>query len=195
MPATTSWGEGVSTGAGRKAVFLDRDGTLIHDRHYLGDPEGVELLPSAASAVARLNRAGIPVILVTNQSGIGRGIFTEADFEAVQRRIEQHLAEHGARLDAVYHCPHAPDHRPPCDCRKPAPGMFMRAARDHGLDLARSVFIGDRVRDIAPAGALGAPAFLVRTTDTAHETPPQYARVVDDLETAVSLVLAERDAD
>ncbi|HEX7239268.1 MAG TPA: HAD-IIIA family hydrolase, partial [Longimicrobiaceae bacterium] len=103
----------------RPAVFLDRDGTVIHDAHYLADPEGVRLLPGAAEAVARLNRAGVPVVLVTNQSGIGRGLFSEADFRAVQDRVEALLAAGGARIDAVYHCPHAPDADPPCDCRKP----------------------------------------------------------------------------
>jgi D-glycero-D-manno-heptose 1,7-bisphosphate phosphatase len=181
--------------AGRGAVFLDRDGTVIEDRHYLGEPDGVVLLPTAAAAIARLNRAGVPAILVTNQSGIGRGLFSEADFGAVQRRMEDLLGEGGARLDAVYHCPHAPDALPACTCRKPAPGLFLRAARDHGLDLARSAFVGDRVRDVAPAEAWGGTPILVRTGAGAElppgaEPPPRGTVSVDSLEAAVLLALA-----
>ena len=102
---------------GRAAVFLDRDGTVIEDRHHLSDPAGVRLLPGAAEAVAALNRAGLPVILVTNQSGIGRGIFTEEQFAAVQAQVELLLAEAGARIDRVYLCPHSPEMTPPCRCR------------------------------------------------------------------------------
>src|SRR5688500_18474954 len=101
--------------ASRPAVFLDRDGTIILDRAYPGDPDGVELLPGAAGAVARFNAAGLPVILVTNQSGIARGLITESDFRAVQARTEALLEAEGARLDGVYHCPHGPDTEPACD--------------------------------------------------------------------------------
>ncbi|MBV9773562.1 MAG: HAD family hydrolase, partial [Gemmatimonadetes bacterium] len=131
----------------KPAVFLDRDGTVIHDAEYLSDPAGVRLMPGAGEAVARLNRAGIPVVLVTNQSGIGRGYFTEADFRAVQARLAEVLAAAGARLDAVYYCPHGPDDG--CDCRKPALGLWLRAAREMGLDLERSWYVGDRARDLA----------------------------------------------
>jgi D-glycero-D-manno-heptose 1,7-bisphosphate phosphatase len=142
-------------------VFLDRDGTVIVDRHYLGDPAGVELLPGAGAAVARLNRAGLPVMLVTNQSGIGRGRFTAADFERVQERLRALLAADGARLDGVYHCPHAPGAGEPCECRKPALGLFRRAAAEHGLDLARSWWVGDRLRDVVPALEAGGAGILV----------------------------------
>jgi D-glycero-D-manno-heptose 1,7-bisphosphate phosphatase len=180
----------------RPAVFLDRDGTVIHDRHYLGDPSGVELIAGAASAIARLNAAGVPVILVTNQSGIGRGMFGESDYLAVHRRLEEVLAEHGARLDGVYHCPHAPDDGPGCDCRKPAAGLFLRAAHDHGLDLARSSYIGDRARDVAPAARFGGLPVLVRSDGPSEsgEVPPG-TRVVDTLEEAVSLVLRDARSD
>lgn len=173
----------------RAAVFLDRDGTLIVDRHYLGDPEGVELLPGAAEAVARLNRAGAFVVLVTNQSGIGRGRFGEADFEAVQQRLIELLAAGGARLDAVYHCPHAPDHDPPCDCRKPAPGLFLRAAEEHAIDLARSVWIGDRIRDVAPAAEFGGTGYLVGEAPHADDDPagaPAGTHAVPTLAAAVA---------
>lgn len=177
------------------AVFLDRDGTIIHDAHYLADPARVRLLPGAARAIARLNAAGIPVVVVTNQSGIGRGYFTEVDFRAVQARMEELLAAEGARVDAVYHCPHAPDAEPPCDCRKPGVGLFLRAAEEHGLDPARSWYVGDRMRDLAPAERLGGQGILVRA-GAEHgeaERAPAHVRVVEGLVEAVDLVLAGVD--
>lgn len=170
---------------GRPAVFLDRDGTLIEDRHFLADPAGVSLLPGAGEAIARLNQSGIPVVLVTNQSGIGRGLFTEADFEAVQQQMLRLLAEAGARLDGVYHCPHAPDAEPPCACRKPGLELFRRAAHEHRLDLARSFYIGDRLRDVAPAAQLGGTAILVGDGHPADgEVPASVARARDLAEAA-----------
>jgi histidinol-phosphate phosphatase family protein len=150
----------------RPAVFLDRDGTLIVDRHYLADPDGVELLGGAGEAVARLNAAGFFVALATNQSGIGRGYFTEADYLAVHARLVAELARHGARLDAAYHAPSQEDTGDPDADRKPGAGMFLRAAREHGLDLARSWWVGDRPRDVAAAGRFGARALLVCSPET-----------------------------
>lgn len=143
----------------RPAVFFDRDGTLIEDQDYPSDPAGVRLLPGAAEAVARLNRAGVPVVVVTNQSGIGRGYFSPAQYRAVQAEFERQLAAAGARLDAVYACPHAPDDA--CACRKPALGMYRQAAEEHGLELAASFYVGDRVRDVEPAFALGGTGLLL----------------------------------
>lgn len=174
--------------APRPGVFLDRDGTLIVDRHYLGDPAGVELLPGAGEAVARLNRAGLPALLVTNQSGIGRGMFTEADFRAVQRRLEEALAEHDARLDGVYHCPHAPDLAPPCRCRKPATGLFERAAAEHGVALGASYYVGDRARDVEPALRWGGTALLVG--EGAGESLPPEVEIHPSLAAAVDRILA-----
>lgn len=150
----------------RPAVFLDRDGTLIVDRHYLGDADGVELLPGAGEAVARLNAAGAFAVLATNQSGIGRGYFAEADYHAVHARLQAVLAEQGARLDAAYFAPSHADTDDPDADRKPGAGMFLRAAREHGLDLARSWWVGDRPRDVAPAGRFGGRAVLVCGPDT-----------------------------
>lgn len=172
----------------RPAAFLDRDGTIVVDRDYPGDPAGVALLPGAAGAVRRLNEAGVPVIVVTNQSGIGRGLITEAQYEAVQRRMEALLAEHGARLDGTYHCPHAPDHAPACDCRKPLPGLYRRAAEEHDLDLARSIFVGDRSRDLVYGLEIGARAFLIRGTEDA--VAPSGARSVGSLAEAVERAFA-----
>lgn len=161
----------MSEGSGRPGAFLDRDGTIIEDQHYLADPAGVRLLPGAADGVARLNRAGIPVLLVTNQSGIGRVMFSEADFQAVQDRLVELLAERGARLDGVFHCPHSPDVPPACDCRKPAPGLFLRAASDHGIDLARSLYVGDRLRDVEAGAGWGGAAFVVGRGGAADRPP------------------------
>jgi histidinol-phosphate phosphatase family protein len=169
------------------AVFLDRDGTLIADRHYLADPEGVELLPGAGEAVARLNRAGLPVVLVTNQSGIGRGYFTEAQYRSVHERLVRELAVHGARLDAAYHCPLGPDDPDPGEMRKPGIGMYARAAAEHGLDLARSFYVGDRLRDVTAVERVGGTAILVRGPQTEDALP--FATVVDTLGEAVERIL------
>ena len=182
---------------GRRAVFLDRDGTVIEDRHHLSDPEGVRLLPGAAEAVASLNRAGLPVILITNQSGIGRGIFSEAEFSAVQTRVEDLLASSGAHLDGVYLCPHSPDREPPCDCRKPATALYRRAAAEHGLDLAAAAYIGDRLRDVLPAGELGGTAFLIGADprdDPNAAGPPGMLRVAS-LSEAVERLLGNLPTD
>jgi histidinol-phosphate phosphatase family protein len=178
---------------GRPVVFLDRDGTLIHDRHYLSDPAGVELLPGAGEAVARLNRAGLFVVLVTNQSGIGRGFFGEDEYRAVHRRLVELLAADGARLDADYHCPLAPDEPDPGAMRKPGAGMFLQAAREHGLDLAASWLVGDRVRDVAPARELGGRAVLVRGPQTEPDPAVSLGSIalVGSLAEAVDLIVAE----
>jgi D-glycero-D-manno-heptose 1,7-bisphosphate phosphatase len=180
------------SGAARPGVFLDRDGTIIEDRDHLGDPEGVRLLPGAAEAIARLNRADLPAIVVTNQSGIGRGYFDEAAYFAVRDRVERLLAERGARLAATYHCPHAPDAAPPCPCRKPRPHLFQRAAREHRLDLARSYFIGDRCRDLEPGVSAGGTGYLLDGPGVAEMPVDAPYLVVDSLATAVDRLLRQR---
>ncbi len=155
-------GEGGGT---RRAVFLDRDGTIVDDPSpgFLHEPGKVRLLPGAAEAIRRLNEAGWLVVTVSNQSGIARGLYNAAAYAAVQRRLTESLAAHGARLDAAYYCPHHPEVNGPCDCRKPGVKLFREAQRALGLDLARSVWIGDRLSDVEPARALGGRAFLVAT--------------------------------
>jgi len=150
-------------GEGRPAVFLDRDGTLIEDPGFLHEAERVALIPGAADAVARLNRAGFAVVTVSNQSGIARGLFGERDYRAVEARLADLLAERGATLDGSYFCPHHPNYTGPCDCRKPGTALFERAARELGLDLARSWWIGDRVRDVVPGRRLRGQSVLVET--------------------------------
>lgn len=140
---------------GRPAAFLDRDGTIIRDANYIRDPRDVELLPGAAAAIGRLNAHGVAVVVVTNQSGIGRGLFTIKDYEAVRARVEALLAESGARIDATYVCPHNPDVTGPCQCRKPGTALYRKAIEELALDPASSVYVGDRWRDVAPALTLG----------------------------------------
>ena len=150
-------------------AFLDRDGTIIRDVHYISDPDAVELIDGAAAAIARLNTAGVPVIVITNQSGIGRGYYDVEDYERVQERMLELLAENGARIDASYYCPHAPDRVPPCDCRKPRPALFERALSDLGVSAERAWFVGDRLRDITPALLLGGTGILVPSDSTPAE--------------------------
>lgn len=166
-----------------RAVFLDRDGTLIEDTGYISDPAKVRLLPGAAAAVARLNAAGWRVIVVTNQSGIARGLITEAQYRAVEQRVDEMLAEHGARIDAHYFCPHLPEVTGPCDCRKPGAALYQEAARDFSLDLSQCWWVGDRVRDVEPAIALGGRGVLL-----ASEGDSQSWEVRPDLPAAVTLI-------
>jgi D-glycero-D-manno-heptose 1,7-bisphosphate phosphatase len=180
----------------RRAAFLDRDGTLIEDRHYLADPAGVALIAGAAAAVRALNDAGVVVVIVTNQSGIARGYFGEADYERVAARVEELLAAEGARVDAAYHCPHHPSVSGPCACRKPGTLLYERAVAEHGLDPARSLYAGDRWRDVAPAHAFGGMGVLVATHDTAPADvlrAQAEAHVATTLGAAVERFLLARD--
>ena len=182
-----------------RAVFLDRDGTVIEEVGYLDRPERVEFFPWTIDAIRVLNRAGLAVVLVSNQSGIARGFFTHAVVEDVHRRMAEMLAGGGARIDAYYYCPHHPDGRIPalaktCDCRKPARGMVDRAVEEFGLDPSRSFVVGDRWLDIGLARTVGAKGVLVRTGygDSQERKPPEDVHadvVVDNLIAASSWIL------
>lgn len=177
----------------RAAVFLDRDGTIIYDTGYVARPGSVSLMAGAGAAIRRLNQAGIPVIVITNQSGIARGYHTEEDFQRVQARVTELLAAEGAHVDAVYHCPHDPDREPRCECRKPGTLLHRKAAEEHGLDLARSWFVGDRWRDVSMAVELGGQGILVPTdtTDAADIVRAEKGvRVSTTLAAAVDRILA-----
>jgi len=169
--------------AGRAAVFLDRDGTIIEEVEYLADPEGVQLLPGAVEGLTLLQEAGFALIVVTNQSGIARGFYSEMEYEAVARKLADLLAVEGLRLDSTRFCPHHPERSGDCLCRKPGTGMHRAAAEDLDLDTTRSFFIGDRIRDLLPALELGGEGILVRTgygSQEEEDLPPGF-RVADDL--------------
>jgi histidinol-phosphate phosphatase family protein len=176
--------------AGRPAAFLDRDGTIIHDASYIGRPEQVQLLPGAADAIRRLNDARVPVVIVTNQSGIARGLLTTDAYDRVHARLVELLARENARIDASYMCPHHPEFTGECDCRKPGTLLYRLAAAEHGLDLARSLFVGDRFRDVEPARAVGGTAVLVAGPSTPGEDLERAERegmeVVNSLAEAVT---------
>ena len=140
----------------KPAVFLDRDDTINSDEghYYIYRPEDFILNPGVTDGIRRLNAAGYLVIVVTNQGGVAKGVYTAADVERVHARMRELLAAGGARVDAVYYCPHH-DSVAPCDCRKPAPGMLLRAIREWNVDPARSVMVGDGSRDIEAARAAG----------------------------------------
>ena len=151
-----------------QAVFIDRDGTLNEDIGYVSRPEQLILYPWSAEAVRLINESGLLAVVITNQSGIARGMYTEKTLAEIHSRMIQELDEHGARIDAVYYCPHHPDvgnhrYRLECDCRKPQPGLLKAAARDHDIDLARSFVIGDKASDMKLAEHTGARAALVLT--------------------------------
>jgi D-glycero-D-manno-heptose 1,7-bisphosphate phosphatase len=149
----------------RPFVFLDRDGTLIEDRGYVHALADYAPLPGAFEAVCALRAADFGIAVVTNQSGIGRGFYSEADFARLQAHLFADFAAHGAPLDASYHCPHLPDAG--CDCRKPRPGMIRRAQQDFAIDLARSWVIGDQESDVGLARAVGCASVQLRVTPEA----------------------------
>jgi D-glycero-D-manno-heptose 1,7-bisphosphate phosphatase len=143
------------------AVFIDRDGTIVEEVGYLNHVSRFRMFPFVAGAIRRLNEARLPVIVITNQSGVGRGYFPESFVQTVHQLMTQQLAAAGARLEGIYYCPHTPAEG--CDCRKPKLGMLERASREHGLDLRRSFVVGDRYLDIDLAHRAGARGILVRT--------------------------------
>jgi len=148
-----------------RAVFLDRDGTVVDDPGFLHEPAKVKLLPRAAQAVKKLTERGFLVIIVTNQSGIARGLYTVEDYEGVQRRLIELLEKQGAHIDGAYFCPHHPQFTGPCDCRKPGSKLFQEAQQALDIDLTRSWWIGDRLADVQPARVLGGEGILVATGD------------------------------
>ncbi len=182
------------------AVFMDRDGTLIEEVGYLDRIDRIALYPFATDAIRAFNRAGIRIVMVTNQSGVARGFFSEAVVEACHRHIETQLAAAGAHIDAYYHCPHHPDGRVPeyairCECRKPGTGLVDRAVREFGIDPHQSFAVGDRWVDIGLARAMGGRGVLVRTGYGAVEetrAPQGLAAdaVVDNLAGAASWIIS-----
>lgn len=206
IQATERGGEGMSQwriprpGHGKPAgpvLFLDRDGVVIRDRDYLGDPAGVELLPGAAAAMARARAAGFLLIGLSNQSGIGRGLFSEDDLDKVMARLDELLGREGTGFDGFFYCPHAPDQG--CTCRKPAQGLLTEAGRHFSWDPDLSCLVGDKSSDIELGRAAGLRSFLVRTgygTQQENEVNVRWpagsgVEVVADLQEAVRQILGD----
>ncbi len=159
----------------RKAAFLDRDGVINLDRAYVHQWDEFEFVPGAVEAMRRLREAGYVLIVVTNQSGLARGMYTEAQFQELTAHMRAALKEAGAEVEAVYHCPHHPKGKVPelavdCDCRKPEPGMILQAAREHGLSLADSFMVGDKPSDIEAARAAGVGRAYIVQSDNEEST-------------------------
>lgn len=180
------------------AIFLDRDGVINENRDgaYVTSWEQFRFLPGALEAVVSLSRAGLPVIVVTNQSGIGRGHMSEAALVQVHRRMTDAIAAQGGRITAIMYCPHAPDDG--CGCRKPRPGMLQQAAAQLELDLARCVFVGDHLTDVQAAVAAGCRPILVESgrgaesrqlLDADPDLSGRNVLVVADLPAAVTAIL------
>jgi D-glycero-D-manno-heptose 1,7-bisphosphate phosphatase len=167
------------------AVFVDRDGTIIHDADYCSDPKLVQVFDGAAAALRRLKKAGFKIIVITNQSGIGRGFFTEKQYRAVEAEVSRQLG--GDLVDATYFCPDAPGQ--PSECRKPAPGMVLKAAREHDVDLARSFLIGDKEVDAECAHNAGVRVIRVRTGLDNMTDASCADWVAEDLPAAAEIIL------
>lgn len=170
-------------------MILDRDGTLIVERHYLSDPDEVELTEGAASGLHQLSEMGLGLIVLTNQSGLGRGYFDQARLDRIHYRLRGLLRTAGVHLDGIYICPHTPDDG--CSCRKPRPSLLKLAAKELGFDPLRSFVIGDKACDIELGQRVGATTFLVRTGYGAQVAAggigiPDY--VVDDLRDAAQVI-------
>ena len=184
----------------RSAIFIDRDGTINKDIGYVSRPDELIIYPFAAEAVRLVNESGMKAIVITNQSGVARSLYTEQTLTAIHDRLTRELKLAGAHVDAIYYCPHHPEigdetYRKMCECRKPRPGLLHRAARDHEIDLAGSYVIGDKASDINLAAEVGASGVLV-LTGYGRETlkgrdrwPCSPVIVADDLLEAVRLIL------
>lgn len=185
----------------RPAAFLDRDGVINIERAYVHRIEDFELLPGVIPALQQLQRIGYALVIVTNQGGIGLGLYGEAELQRLHAHLRSLLATHGVQLAGIYHCPHHPRSldaalRGPCDCRKPAPGMLLRAAAELGVDLHASLLVGDKASDLEAARAAGVPQrYLVRSGHAISDADAQQASAVfDDLRQCVMALPGHGDA-
>lgn len=167
------------------AVFIDRDGTLMRDVDYCGDPNKVAVFEGVSTALQRLKAGGYKIIVITNQSGIGRGYFNEKAYRAVEEEVARQVG--AGLIDATYFCPHSPDEV--CRCRKPAPGMVTQAAREHSIDLSRSYFIGDKDSDVECGRRAGTKTILVQTGYGGEADQDAPDIVVADLAAAIRVIL------
>ena len=167
------------------AVFLDRDGTLIREVNYCSKPDDVAIFPGVPEALLQLANAGYKLVVISNQAGIGRGYFTEAQYRLVEAEVERQILP--AKFDAVYFCPDHPERA--TSRRKPAPGMVLEAQREHGLDLSRSWFIGDKAIDVECGRNAGVRTILVRTGYGANEAHANPDWTADDFPAAAEIIL------
>lgn len=167
------------------AIFIDRDGTIMEDTDYCSHPKDVRIFPGVPEALRRLKSRGYKLIIITNQSGIGRGLFTPDQYRAVESEVLRQLGD--GLVDATYYCPDAPGQH--SKCRKPAPGMVLKATRDHQIDLSRSFFIGDKEVDVECAHNAGVRAIRVRTGIQCDLTGSRADEMADDVPTAVHIIL------
>lgn len=173
----------------RRFVVLDRDGTIIEESMYLSDPKQVKLLPGAGRALRDLSQMGFGLVVITNQSGVGRGLFDEETLRRIHERLHEYLKLEGVRLDGVYFCPHRPDDD--CSCRKPKLGLITKAGKELGFSPRDSIVIGDKVCDIDMGHSAGAVTILVRTGYGAGVEAERIAAadyVADDLQAAVAII-------
>jgi D-glycero-D-manno-heptose 1,7-bisphosphate phosphatase len=160
-----------------KLIILDRDGTINEDRDdFVKTPDEWVPIPGALEAIARLNHAGWHTVVVTNQSGLGRGLFDMSTLNTMHLKMNQALAKHGGRIDAVFFCPHTPEDQ--CDCRKPLPGLILQVGERYGLNLKDVAVVGDSLRDLLAGAAAGCPTHLVRTGKSARYDEAQLAHVL-----------------
>ena len=171
----------------RRAVFLDRDGTLNADLGYVHKKEDWHWLPHVVEGLARLRAAGFALVVVSNQSGIARGMFDASQVDSLHRWVNARLERHKAQIDAFYYCPHLPDVSGPCACRKPLPGLLLQAARDMDIDLAASWMLGDRARDAQAGLAAGCRAVVIGTDG--EEKLPAGAVACRDFAAACTYIL------
>ena len=170
-------------------ILLDRDGTIIKDKHYLSDPEQVEFEEGAVEGLKKMQGLGFGLVVGTNQSGVGRGYFSLEEAEAVNERMRQMLAAEGITLAGIYTCPHAPEEG--CECRKPRPGLVYQAARELRFDPARAIVVGDKPADVALARACGARGVLVLTGKGREANVDAGTEIVPDLGALAERLAAE----
>lgn len=181
------------------AVFLDRDGTINEEVGYLSRPDQLRLIPGASRAIRLINEGGMKAVVVTNQSGVARGYFSEEMVETIHGRLDEMLREKGARIDRFYFCPHHPvygngPYKIACSCRKPESGLFLRASEELDIDLARSYVVGDMLKDIDAGKRVGAKGVLVRTgygRNVTQTDKPAY--IAEDVLDAVKWILQDRE--
>jgi D-glycero-D-manno-heptose 1,7-bisphosphate phosphatase len=191
----------------RRAILIDRDGTLCDEIGYVDSPDKLKLLPGSAAAIEAASAAGFQVVLITNQGAIARGYLDEEGLAEIHDHLRQLLSEEGARLDGIYYCPHHPDGAHPrfgrvCDCRKPEPGLLLRARDEMGIDLENSFMVGDHVRDVTAGLRAGVTPVLVATghgreqrDDPANREALEPVHIADDLQHAVRWILQHESAD